>query len=454
MYNSDTIIAAATPRGTAALAILRITGTEAHQLTAALFSNGEKLLAAKPFTMKLYTVTDGADRVIDEVTALKFNGPRSFTGENMVEITCHGGQIIVEQIIARAIELGMRYAGRGEFSRRAFLGGKVDLKKAESINRLIHAESVAAHRNAISHYFGRERAFFDDIRSEIQQLLVALETEIEFSETDDIGAEELFSGKISELLERIIDQFKSELRKRERLKEVDKGVTVSLVGRANAGKSSLLNMLLGYDRAIINSRAGTTRDIIAETSVVGGVKVRFVDTAGLNDTDDEIELEGIRRTRAAIDESAMLLWVMAADEPVPVDDLTTVAEHGELLVLINKSDLTIGSEAAAFCEERGIAHLPISAVSGAGEEALLSRLEQIIEARFGDSDYETVIGSEREEGLIRKMLMEAEEIDLNLPMELLSESFRSLLRYLDDIYGTASPDELLNQVFNDFCIGK
>lgn len=454
MYNRDTIIAVATPKGTAALAILRVSGEEAHSLFAALTDKPQKFTDAKPFQMKLYNLTDVSGEVIDEVTAIRYDAPRSFTGENMVEITCHGGQIIVERLVERAIEIGMRYAGRGEFTRRAFFNGKIDLKKAESINRIIHAESIVSHKNAVTHYLGKERAFFDAIREELYQLLVALETEIEFSETDDIGAEELFTGRISDLLERMKSQFAHELDKRSILKEVDKGVTVSLVGRANAGKSSLLNMLLGYDRAIINSRAGTTRDLITETKVIGGVKVRFVDTAGLNETDDEIELEGIKRTKAAIDESAVLLWVVSADEPMPVDDFETIKEHGTLIAVLNKIDIAQGDEARDFFANKGIEMIEISALNGEGDEQILHRLKDVVQEKYADIDYETVIGSEREEGLIRKLLLEAEEIDLNLPLELLSESFRSLLTYLDDIYGKSSPEELLNLVFDEFCIGK
>lgn len=454
MYNQDTIIAVATPRGTAALAILRVSGKDAHSLFAKMTESEEKFHSAKPFMLKLYNLIDSKGEVIDEVTAIRYDNPRSFSGENMVEITCHGGPIIVERLIERAIEVGMRYAGRGEFTRRAFFNGKIDLKKAESINRIIHAESIVSHKNAVTHYLGKERAFFDAIREELYQLLVALETEIEFSETDDIGAEELFTGKISDLLEKMKTQFAHELDKRSILKEVDKGVTVSLVGRANAGKSSLLNMLLGYDRAIINSRAGTTRDLITETKVIGGVKVRFVDTAGLNETDDEIELEGIKRTKAAIDESAVLLWVVAADEEVPIADYDIIKEHGTLIAVLNKTDIAKGDKASAFFTDKGIETIAISALEGKGDEEILHCLNDIVQEKYSDIDYETVIGSEREEGLIRKLLEEAEEIDLALPLEMLSESFKSLLTYLDDIYGKSSPEELLNLVFDEFCIGK
>ncbi len=455
MYNTDTIIAVATPKGAGALAILRISGSRAFELFGSMIAEREKFESAKPFTVKLYTIlSTNGEEVLDEVTATSYVTPRSFTGENMVEITAHGGAVIVERLISRAIEAGMRYAGRGEFTRRAFLNGKVDLKKAESIHRIIHAESVVAHKNAVKHYLGEDRRFFDATRKDLQQLLVALETEIEFSETDDIGAEELFTEKISDLLSRVKKMLHKELIKKEHLKELDKGVAVSLVGRANAGKSSMLNMVLGYDRAIINSRAGTTRDLISETKLMHDIKVRFVDTAGLNETEDEIEQEGIRRTCSAIEESEIVCWVVAADEPFPKDDLPTVQKSGQLIGVINKRDLADGDEAKAFFEEEGISFVELSALNKEGEEAFLTKVEAVVAQKFSDIDYETAIGSDREEGIIRAIINEIEEIDLNYPIEMTAESIRSLVTYFEEIYGKSSPDDILNQVFDEFCIGK
>jgi tRNA modification GTPase len=455
MYQNDTIIAAATPKGVGALAILRLSGNDSLEIFKSLIKESGKFESSAPFELKLYTLFSPVNgEVLDEVTAVKFSTPRSFTGENMVEITCHGGAIIVERVVEAFIMAGVRYAGRGEFSRRAFLNGKVDLKKAESINRIIHAESVMAHKSAVKHYLGDERKFFDTIKDELQQLLVAIETEIEFSETDDIGAEELFTGKISDLVSKMISQFKEEISKRERLKQIDKGVTVALAGRANAGKSSILNMVLGYNRAIINSRAGTTRDLITETRLIKDIKVQFVDTAGLNETSDEIEMEGIRRTEAVIKESEIVCWVIAADEPFPKEDFELLSKSNNLIVLLNKKDLASGDEALEFLNKNSIPVINLSALKNEGNNELLTIIEKEIEDKFSDMDYETVIGSDREEGVIRRLLVEAEEIDLDYPSEILAESIRSLLGYFDEIYGKSSPDDILNRVFNDFCIGK
>lgn len=453
MYNEDTIIAAATPKGAGALAILRISGKDAFTLFKSLITDADKFDAAKPFTLKLYTVVNG-EEVIDEVTAVKYENPKSFTGEDMVEITCHGGTVIVERLIHLAVEKGLRYAGRGEFTRRAFLNGKVDLKKAESINRIIHAESVTAHKNAVQHYLGEEKVFFDTIRDELYQMAVALETEIEFSETDDVGEEQESTARISALLEKVRDDFSNELKKRDLLHQLDKGVTVSIVGRANAGKSSLMNMLLGYDRAIINSRAGTTRDLITESCLINDIKVRFVDTAGLNDTDDEIELEGIRRTRGAIDESEMILWVVDGSDSFPKEDFNIIPKDKPLFGVVNKSDISDGSEVKSTFEEHGIPTLSISALNGEGRGLIVDTIGKVLEEKFSDMEFETAIGSEREAGIIRKMIQEVEEIDLNFGLEIVAESIRMLLGYFDEIYGRNSPDDILNRVFSDFCIGK
>lgn len=453
MYNNDTIIAAATPKGAGALAILRISGDDTFSIFRSMISESDKFDSAKPFTVKLYTVIDDRE-VLDEVTAVKYQGPSSFTGEDMVEITCHGGSIIVERLISFAVSRGLRYAGRGEFTRRAFLNGKVDLKKAESINRIIHAESVTAHKNAVKHYLGEERHFFDSIKFEVDSMLVALETEIEFSETDDVGEEQQFSQQISELLERIKMMFTKELQKRELLHQLDSGVTVAIVGRANAGKSSLMNMLLGYDRAIINSRAGTTRDLITESCLIEDIKVRFVDTAGLNDTDDEIEIEGIKRTRGAIEECEIILWVVAADEPFPKEDFSLINDGKPIFGIVNKCDVNDGSEASDIFRGHSIQTLPISALNGEGRESVIGAIGTVLEEKFSDMEYETAIGSEREAGIIRKMLSEIDEINLDYPVEIVAESIRMLTGYFDEIYGKNSPDDILNRVFSDFCIGK
>jgi len=453
MYSDDTIIAAATPKGAGALAILRISGSETFPLFKSMITDPEKFDSIDPFALRLFTIADG-DEVLDEVTVVKYTNPKSFTGEDMVEITCHGGTIIVERLIAFAIKSGLRYAGRGEFTRRAFLNGKVDLKKAESINRIIHAESVAAHKSAVHHYLGEERLFFDTFRGELQQMLVALETEIEFSETDDVGEELQFTKQLEALLARIETGFETELHKRDMLHKVDQGITVAIVGQANAGKSSLMNLLLGYDRAIINSRAGTTRDLITESCRVNDIKVRFVDTAGLNETDDEIELEGIKRTRAAMEESEIVLWVVAADEPFPTDDIGMIPSDTPCYGVINKCDSSDGEEAQVQFTKQELPILKISALENEGRDTVLEAIGAVLEEKFSDMEYETAIGSEREVGIIQKMLSEIKEVNLAYPPEIVAESIRYLVTYFDEIYGKSSPDDILNRVFSDFCIGK
>ncbi len=453
MYNDDTIIAAATPKGAGALAILRISGNEAFALFSSMIKETDKFGTAKPFMLKLYTVVNNGE-VIDEVTAVKYVAPKSFSGENMVEITCHGGSVIVERLVAFAVSSGLRYAGRGEFTRRAFLNGKVDLKKAESIHRIIHAESVTAHRSAVKHYLGEERHFFDSIKSEVETMLVAIETEIEFSETDDVGEEQMFTSRISELLARIKNKFTEELQKRDTLHQIDQGVSAAIIGRANAGKSSLMNMLLGYDRAIINSRAGTTRDLITESCLIEDIKVRFVDTAGLNETEDEIEIEGIRRTCGAIEESEIILWVVAADEEFPQNDFSMIKADKPVFGIINKCDLADGNQAETAFKKLSIPVIHVSALKEQGQKEIVAAVAEVLVEKFSDMEYETAIGSEREAGIIRRMIAETEEIDLNYPLEIIAESVRMLTSYFDEIYGRNSPDDILNRVFSDFCIGK
>ncbi|ERP31809.1 tRNA uridine-5-carboxymethylaminomethyl(34) synthesis GTPase MnmE [Chitinivibrio alkaliphilus] len=454
MVSSDTIVALATPRGNAALAVLRISGPDAHALCADFIQEKKRFETASPGQLRRYLLCAKGE-VIDEITAVKFSAPRSFTGEDMVELICHGGTTLLERIISLFLSTPLRYADPGEFSRRAFLHGKLDLKKAESIHRLIHAESVQAHKNALAHYLGQERPFFDALKDDIHALLVDMETAIEFSDTDDVGESAAFTERMEHLLQKIHRDFEKELEKRQRLREIDTGVDVCIVGRANAGKSSLLNALLGYDRAIINARKGTTRDIITETRLLGGMRVRFIDTAGLNETTDEIEQEGIRRTQQAIAQSALVVWLVSEDSGCTPSDFSAVSSGmAEVLGVANKCDSPQVESAESFLTKHGVYTCSVSARTGEGVSQLLREIETRIHERYCDVEYETVIGTEREEALVRRIVQELDKIDLGTPMEIQAEYLRSILSHLESIYGKSSPEEVLNDIFGSFCIGK
>jgi tRNA modification GTPase len=455
MYYGDTIVALATPRGNSALAVIRLSGRDSHGIFSDHIEEKNKFRDAAPFTLKRYLFRD-TEEVVDEVTAIKFTAPASFTGEDMVEIICHGGHTVVERIISVLLSRDTRYADAGEFSRRAFLNGKLDLKKAESINRLIHAQSIASHKNAVAHYLGRERHFFNSLKENIQALLVDLETEIEFSDTDDIGDEMVLNRRIEELIEKIRNEFIAELHKRARLKEVDTGVDICLAGRTNAGKSSLFNALLHYDRALTNQKAGTTRDVITETRLLGGVPVRLVDTAGLNDVPgDDIERMGIEKTRAALEQSPVVLWVVSSDSGLHRQDLSLVSLKDTMVMgIVNKSDRADSDEAYRFLSGMDIPVYTVSAQSKEGVDALLQALEELIAERFSAAEYETVIGSDREEALIRKILAEIERVTPADTLDIQAEYLRNVLTYLENIYGKTSPEEVLNTIFGSFCIGK
>lgn len=454
MIYSDTIVAVATPKGVGALAVLRLSGTDARKIFALTVQEQSKAETVVPSALRLYTLFDGDGSVIDEVTASVFEAPRSFTGEQMVEIICHGGTIIVERIVGRFVALGLRYAGRGEFTRRAFLNGKVDLRKAEAINQIIHAETQAMHKTAMRQYLGADRHFFDAIRGEIESVLVLLETDIEFSETDDVTDAEQLQKALSFLLTKIHNDFTAELKKRSRLKMINQGISVVLAGRANAGKSSLLNMIVGYDRAIINSRAGTTRDLITETRVFEGIPLRFVDSAGLNQSDDEIEQEGIRRTIQAIHESEIVCWVVSADEVFCKEDYEIIKDTPFVLGIMHKEDCGENTEALQFWAQKNIPVCSLSSTAHTGLDGFFEKMSAIVLEHFSEIEYETVIGSDREESIVRKMLGVVDDVDVHDMAEMVAESLRELLSLLAEIYGYISPDDIMNKGFDAFCIGK
>jgi tRNA modification GTPase len=321
-----------TPPGRGALAVIRLSGDSVHELFASVIVEKDKFATELPRKIALYTViacdntrkdgnllpdTRAIPEVIDEVTAIKYIAPRSFTGEDMVEIFCHGGSVIPQKILDRLFRQGARPAGRGEFSRRAFLNGKMDLLKAESITGLIDSQTEKHFKSAQLAYQGKQLELLEGLKRRIINILSDVESRIEFGEEDDVA--ESAGGAVSANvrdLGRIVEELEEELRRGERVRSLDDGLIVALAGPPNAGKSSLFNEILGYDRSIVHDRPGTTRDIVSERILFDGigVAVKLFDSAGIRETDDAIEQAGIERAMEAVKDAHFVIWVTAADE--------------------------------------------------------------------------------------------------------------------------------------------
>lgn len=473
MFNQDTIYAPATPVGSGAVSVIRISGPRALEFTDALVSFRKGRAAAS----KGYEIKFGEIPGLDEVLVSLYRAPHSYTGEDAAEISCHASAYVVGEILQRLGELGCRMADPGEFTRRAYLNGKMDLAQAEAVADLIAADSQAAHKLAFSQLKGGYSEEFRQLRAQLVELASLVELELDFSEEEVEFADR---SKISELLDKArvkVDSLKASYKVGNAVKS---GVPVAIVGAPNSGKSTLLNALLGEDRAIVSDIPGTTRDTVEETMVLEGVRYRFIDTAGLRESSDTIEKLGIGRSLEKLRTASIVICVLdACDSPsaraeVVRQVLAEVSGDQIVIFALNKCDLMGSSpepvcDSAHFthqapifepsvCDSAGFTHqaVAISALRGTGLDALRSA---IASCGFGLSGSEgAVVTSARH----YQVLCEASEdlsracaaLASNLPGDLLAEDLRSAISALGSIFGEITSDELLGEIFSKFCIGK
>ena len=446
----DTIVAPATAPG-GAIAVVRVSGTEALACCDRIFRGREPLAAAAGYTVHYGTVEEG-DRTIDDVLATVFRAPHSYTGEDSVEISCHGSRYIVAEILRLLLAAGARMAAPGEFTIRAYLAGKIDLSQAEAVADLIASSSRADHALATNQMRGGYSEELEGLRDKLLQLTSLLELELDFSEEDVEFADRT---ALRETMERIggeIDRLRNSFALGNAIKE---GVAVAIVGAPNVGKSTLLNRLLNEDRAMVSEIAGTTRDVIEEQANIGGVRFRFLDTAGIRATGDRLERMGIERTMESIRRAQVVIRLLDARDlegDIPAAEFTLRQEQ-RLLTVINKLD----AAPEGFRPMKGT--IGISARRGDGSEALCRALRDAVDTE-GVYHGETVVSNSRHyEALTaaRQSLASAlEGLDRGLPADLLSEEIRPVISRLGEITGRGAiaPDEVLENIFSKFCIGK
>ena len=439
MRQTDTIFALASGAGRGAIAVLRLSGSASGMMLARLAGG-----LPKPRTASLRRLCDPAtSEVLDHAIILWFPAPRSYTGEDGAELHLHGGPAVIAAVAAALASLGARPAEPGEFTRRAFLNGRMDLTAAEGVADLIAAETEAQRRQALRQADGALAALTGDWTARLTRLLAHQEAAIEFAEDDlptDLG-DRARSGAAA--LRGEIEVHLADGGQGERLRE---GVLVAILGAPNAGKSSLLNALVGREAAIVSARAGTTRDVVEVRLDLGGVPVTLADTAGLREAGDEIEQEGIRRAHRRAEEADLVLAVFAADRPV--DDETLAWVKRGALVLVNKADvvsppLMIG----------GTAPLAVSARTGFGLPALRQELTAAAARLAGAGDASLLTRPRHRAALTEAVTWLAEAEAAPLP-ELASEALRAALRALGRLTGQVGVEDILDVVFRDFCIGK
>lgn len=464
--NQDTICAIATAQG-GAIGSIRVSGPEAITITSRIFTpakSGKLLSEQKPYTLTFGRIYNG-EEMIDEVLVSLFRTPHSYTGEDSTEITCHGSSYILQQVMQLLIKNGCRMAQPGEYTQRAFLNGKMDLSQAEAVADLIASSSAATHRLALSQMRGGFSKELTTLREKLLNFTSMIELELDFSEEDvefaDRSALRRLADEIEEVIARLANSFSVG-------NVIKNGVPVAIIGETNAGKSTLLNVLLNEDKAIVSDIHGTTRDVIEDTVNIGGITFRFIDTAGIRETSDTIESLGIERTFQKLDQAEIVLWMIDSADAISQltllsDKILPRCEHKQLILVFNKVELINETQknelASQFSEHIGseIESIFISAKQRLHTDELQQRLVAAAHLPTVTQNDVIVTNVRHYEALTRALdaIHRVQEgLDANISGDFLSQDIRECIFHLSDIAGEVTNDMVLQNIFAHFCIGK
>ena len=466
-FDNDTICALATPHGMGAIAVARVSGPQAFPIVASLFQQQGKQLEISDITPNkaLHGYLINKDELLDEAVVTFFKAPHSFTGEDTAEISVHGSVYVQQKLLQVLVAQGCRMAEAGEFTRRAFVNRKFDLAQAEAIADLISSESEASHRVAINQLRGGFSKELQVMRSKLLEMTSLMELELDFSEEDVEFADR---SQLKALLEETLDKV-NKLKDSFRLgNAIKNGIPVAIVGQTNTGKSTLLNALLGEDRAIVSDIAGTTRDTIEETLNINGILYRFIDTAGIRNTDETIEKIGIERSYKKIQEATLVIGMLDATNDYAsmfsaANDIRSKVDlnNQQLILCINKVDTLDDQGEALLGELRldldndGIMVICLSAKHGFGLGDLYNTLK--LSQPLASPDATLVTNIRHYEALLHasdSLNSVKAGLDNNIPTDLISQDLRQALYYLGSITGEITTDEVLGNIFSRFCIGK
>ena len=462
MINNDIICAISTPQGNGAIAVIRLSGNESIALCDKIFqSPSNKLLIDQAANTLHFGILINGDKIIDEVVISIFKSPHSYTGEDIVEISCHGSEYIQQQILQLLIKKGARLANPGEFTLRAFINGKMDLSQAEAVADLIASSSATSHKVAVQQMRGGFSSEIANLRDRLLHFISLLELELDFSEEDVEFADRT---KLNDLLNNIQTLIQKLLKSFDLGNVIKNGVPVAIVGHTNVGKSTLLNRILNEEKAIVSDIAGTTRDVIEDVINIEGVSFRFIDTAGIRETVDEIETMGIERTYDRISKaSIVLLLVDASESPDKIEKaIKTVKDKTggsdkKLIVVINKIDKNNKElEIQNLLSNQDIV-LKISAKTGENIDQLVKELLSVVNMSALNQNEVIVTNVRHYEALEKASEALQRAIDgLNsgISGDFLAQDIRETLHYLGEITGEITTDEVLGNIFRNFCIGK
>lgn len=469
MIPQETIVALATPSGAGAIAVIRLSGKDAISIASEVFQSvsGKDITKQKTHTIHLGHITDNG-KIYDQVLLSIFKGPNSYTGENVIEISCHGSTFIQQQIIQLLLRKGAKMAQAGEFTLRAFLNGKLDLSQAEAVADLIASDNEASHQIAMQQMRGGFSNEIAKLREELLNFASLIELELDFAEEDVEFADRTQFHELLEriefVLKRLIDSFAVG-------NVIKNGIPVAIVGEPNVGKSTLLNALLNEERAIVSDIAGTTRDTIEDELIINGIGFRFIDTAGIRETQDHVESIGIQKTFEKIEQAQVVLYLVDSSQ-LTVNNLDELKNEiaqirnkypqKTLISIFNKKDLLLSNLIQKLEEEltTNDGHqktLFISAKNKEGIEDLKNALLSFVNTGALRNN-ETIVTNTRHYDSLLKALEEVQKVkwglDSRLSSDLMAIDIRSALHYFGEITGEVTNDELLGNIFANFCIGK
>ncbi|HEL0216379.1 TPA: tRNA uridine-5-carboxymethylaminomethyl(34) synthesis GTPase MnmE [Streptococcus equi subsp. zooepidemicus] len=451
----DTIAAISTPLGEGAIGIVRLSGTKALDIAKSIFK-GKDLTTVASHTLNYgHIIKPSTGEVIDEVMVSVMLAPKTFTREDVIEINTHGGIAVTNDILQLLIKQGARMAEPGEFTKRAFLNGRIDLTQAEAVMDLIRAKTDKAMSIAIKQLDGSLSQLISDTRQEILNTLAQVEVNIDYPEYDDV--EEMTTALLHDKTREFQTLLEQLLRTAKRGKILREGLSTAIIGRPNVGKSSLLNTLLREDKAIVTDIAGTTRDVIEEYVNIKGIPLKLVDTAGIRETDDLVEQIGVERSKKALQEADLVLLVLNASEKLTEQDkaLLALSQNSNRIILLNKTDLEQVIENDQLPEEA----IPISVLQNQNIDQIEDRINQLFFDHTGLIEQDaTYLSNARHISLIEQAVQSLEAVNeglaLGMPVDLLQIDLTRAWEILGEITGDAAPDELITQLFSQFCLGK
>lgn len=459
MNHTDTIAAAATAMGSAGIGIIRISGTDAFAVLEKVFrpKNEKKVMSEQPgYTVHYGMAVDG-EQVLDEVLVMMMRGPHSYTAEDTAEIDCHGGRLVMQKILEAVLKNGARAAEPGEFTKRAFLNGRMDLSQAEAVMDLIQSKNEMALKSSLAQLKGNVRQEIEKLRAQILYEMAFVEAALDDPEHISLDG---YSEELLEKMRGIAAEVERLLKSSESGRMLKEGIKTVILGKPNAGKSSLLNVLLGEERAIVTEIAGTTRDVLEEQLQLGEVSLQLLDTAGIRSTEDVVEQIGVERARKQAEDADLILYVADSSRVLDENDeeILKLLEGKKALVLLNKSDLAPVITPQIMRERTGHPVLVISAKEGAGIQELEEKIRSLFFRGEVDFNDEVLITNLRQKQALmdasKSLSMVIESIENGMPEDFFTIDLKDAYTSLGFIIGEEIGDDLANEIFGKFCMGK